>query len=146
MSNSYITSWTIAHQAPLSMWFPRQETRAGCHFLLQGIFLIWESNPHLLHWQEILYHWTTREAPYLGSIQVLRQSSPLVKSISKSSSSLYFHFTTRHEQDMNILALQSCGWCLRFLSCSARTVQAGSQLYFWRLFVLIQTLTSHCQD
>ena len=40
------TSWTIVHQAPLSI---------GCHFLLQGIFPAHELNPcllRLLHWQE----------------------------------------------------------------------------------------------
>ena len=32
-------------------WISRKNTRVGCHFLLQGIFLIQGSNPHLLHWQ-----------------------------------------------------------------------------------------------
>ena len=34
--------------------FPGKSTGAGCHFLLQGIFLTQGSNPrllHLLHWQ-----------------------------------------------------------------------------------------------
>ena len=30
--------WTAAHQAPLSMEFPRNNTGVGCRFLLQGIF------------------------------------------------------------------------------------------------------------
>ena len=33
------------------MEFSRQEFWAGCHFLLQGIFLTQESNPCLLNWQ-----------------------------------------------------------------------------------------------
>ena len=28
----------------------------GCHSLLQGIFLIQESNPGLLHCSQVLYH------------------------------------------------------------------------------------------
>ena len=28
-----------------------KNTGVGCHFLLQGILLIQESNSHLLHWQ-----------------------------------------------------------------------------------------------
>ena len=28
----------------------------GCYFLLKGIFLIQGSNPHLLHYKQILYH------------------------------------------------------------------------------------------
>ena len=46
-----MTPWTVAHQAPLSMGFPRQEYWSGLHFLLQGIFPTRGSNPHLLHWQ-----------------------------------------------------------------------------------------------
>ena len=33
------TLWTVAHQAPLFMGFPREEYWSGGHFLLQGIFL-----------------------------------------------------------------------------------------------------------
>ena len=33
----FATPWTIAHQAPLSMGFPRQNTGVDCHFLLQGL-------------------------------------------------------------------------------------------------------------
>ena len=51
----FITSWTVAHQAPLSMGFPRQEYwSVGCHFLLHGIFLTQGSKLCLLcflHWQ-----------------------------------------------------------------------------------------------
>ena len=45
---------TIAHQAPLAMEFPRQNTVVGCHSLLQEIFLIQGSNRSflpLLRWQ-----------------------------------------------------------------------------------------------
>ena len=51
----FATPWTVAHQAPLSRDFPSKNTRVGCHFLLQGIFLTLGSNTHLLcllHWQE----------------------------------------------------------------------------------------------
>ena len=34
----FATPWTIAHQAPVSMEFSRQEFCSGCHFLLQVIF------------------------------------------------------------------------------------------------------------
>ena len=39
-------------------------TRVGCHFLLQGIFLIQGLNPHLLLGRQILYHSATWEAPF----------------------------------------------------------------------------------
>ena len=37
-SESSMTPWTVARQAPLSTGFPRQETRVSCHFFLQGVF------------------------------------------------------------------------------------------------------------
>ena len=33
----FATPWTVAHQAPLSMGFSRQEYRLGCYALLQGL-------------------------------------------------------------------------------------------------------------
>ena len=61
----FATPWTAAHQAPLSMGFPRQEYWSG-YFLFQGIFLIQGSNPHfqhLLHYRWILYHWAHQGSP-----------------------------------------------------------------------------------
>ena len=51
VSHSFVTPWTVPHQAPLSMGFPRQETGVGCHLHFQEIFLTQGSNPFLLHWQ-----------------------------------------------------------------------------------------------
>ena len=51
MSDYFVTPWTVAPQAPLSMGFPRQDTGVGCHFLLQGIFPTQGLNPGLPHWQ-----------------------------------------------------------------------------------------------
>ena len=64
----FATLWTVAHQAPLSMGFSRQEHWSGLPFLLQGISLPQRSNPqtqHLLHYWQILYRWATREAQYV---------------------------------------------------------------------------------
>ena len=53
---------------PTSLFCPRdspgKNTGVGCHFLLQGIFLIQRSNPHLL----CLLHWQADSLPlhYLG--------------------------------------------------------------------------------
>ena len=35
----FVTPWTVAHQAPLSMDSPGKNTGVGCHALLQGILL-----------------------------------------------------------------------------------------------------------
>ena len=48
-SPTLVTPWTVACQAPLSIAFSRQDTRVGCHFLLQGIFLTQGLKPGLLH-------------------------------------------------------------------------------------------------
>ena len=52
----FATPWTVAHQAPLSMEFSRQEywIEVGCRAPLQGIFPTQGSDLHLLrllHWQ-----------------------------------------------------------------------------------------------
>ena len=59
----FATPWTVAHQAPLSMEFSRQESGVGCHFLLQGIFLTQGSNPSLLHCRQTLYHLSPQGSP-----------------------------------------------------------------------------------
>ena len=81
------------------MGFPRQGTRVGCHFLLQGIYPTQGLNLHFLHccccsvaqfnslWphglqharppcgRQILYHWATREAHKLPFIIVIQSLS-----------------------------------------------------------------------
>ena len=41
----FVNPQAVAHQVPLSMGFPSKNTRVGCHFLLQGIFMIQGLNP-----------------------------------------------------------------------------------------------------
>ena len=49
----FATLWTVAHQAPPSMGFPRQKYWS-CHFLLQGIFPTQGLNLGLLHCRRTL--------------------------------------------------------------------------------------------
>ena len=63
-----MTPWTVAHQAPLSMGFPRQDYWSGLPSPLQGVFPAQGSNPRLLHWQGIL------EAPGARSNSTHRDS------------------------------------------------------------------------
>ena len=61
------TLWTVAHQAPLYPWdSPGNNTRVGCHALLQGIFLTQGSNPCLLSC--IAGRFFTAESP--GSLSI----------------------------------------------------------------------------
>ena len=50
----FVTTWTIVHQCPRPWGFSRQDTGAGCHALLEGIFLTQGSNPGLLDSRWIL--------------------------------------------------------------------------------------------
>ena len=49
-------TWTVAHQAPLSMGFSRQEHCSGLPFLPSGFFLTQGSNPRFL----CLFYWQIR--------------------------------------------------------------------------------------
>ena len=52
----FVTPWTVAHQAPPSMEFSRQEYWSGLPFPSPGIFPTQGSNPGLLHCRQMLYH------------------------------------------------------------------------------------------
>ena len=47
--------------------FPGKNIGVGCHFLVQGIFMTQGSNPYLLRFRRILYHWVTKEAQNNGT-------------------------------------------------------------------------------
>ena len=65
MTSSFATPWTVAHQTPLSMRFPRQEYWNGLPFPSPGDLPdpgITPKSPGRQTGREILYHWATREA------------------------------------------------------------------------------------
>ena len=72
MSDSFMTPLTIAHQAPLSLGFHRQE-----YWSKLSSFSGVSSHPrdwtHICVGRQILYHWTTREALvlYFSPVQSL---------------------------------------------------------------------------
>ena len=63
----FATPWTVAHQAPVSIGFSRQEYWSGLPFPSLGIFPTQGSNPGLLHCRQMLYP--------LSSFQSSRTSS-----------------------------------------------------------------------
>ena len=102
----FATPWTEACQSPLSMvlWDPSKNTGVGCHFLLQGIFPIQDSNPLtniscgscIGRW--ILYHWTKprvmveESLPFIQSqetILVWNETSKAVCKIKKIGKETY---------------------------------------------------------
>ena len=66
VSDSFATPWTVAHQAPLSMEFSRQEYWSWQPPLYQGIFPTQGSNLGLLHCRQILKHRSHQGSPYLS--------------------------------------------------------------------------------
>ena len=50
-----VTPWTVAHQAPLSMGFSRQEYWSGLPFPSPGIVPTQESNLGVLHCRQMIY-------------------------------------------------------------------------------------------
>ena len=51
----------------LCSWdFAGKNTGLGGHFLLQGMFSIQGSNPHLLYYKQILYCWAMRKCVYVN--------------------------------------------------------------------------------
>ena len=70
----FVTPRTVARQAPLSMEFSRQEYWSGLRFPSPGDLPNPGTEcgfPTLLHWQVILYHWTTWEALILWIASVI---------------------------------------------------------------------------
>ena len=59
----FATPWTVAHQAPPSIGFSRQEYWSGLPFSSLGIFLTQESNPSLLQCSQILYQLSYKGSP-----------------------------------------------------------------------------------
>ena len=88
VSDSFVTPWTVAHQAPLSMGFPRREYWRGLPFPSLGIFLTQELNLCLVHCRQILYHSATWEACISNMIMEYTQAISLIeKQIIGSSAS-----------------------------------------------------------
>ena len=68
----FLTPWTVAHQAPLSMgdsvqYSPSKNTGVGCNFLLQGIFLAQGLNLCLLHLLHLIWQVDYLSLPHLES-------------------------------------------------------------------------------
>ena len=66
----FVTLWTVAHQAPLSVRFPRQEYWNGLQFTSPGDLPDPGIEPGNLHWWLILYPCATLEALYLTSTTI----------------------------------------------------------------------------
>ena len=59
----FVTPWTVAHQAPLSMGIIQARILKWVTTVLQGIFPTQGSNSGLPHWRWILYHLSHQGSP-----------------------------------------------------------------------------------
>ena len=95
----------VAHQAPLSMEFSRQEYWVGCRFLFQGTFLIQELNPYLL----CLLHWQVESLPQSH----LRSPSRCIlvpKSIWTQNLVLKYYHRPKNNQEREGRMKRRCRW------------------------------------
>ena len=74
-----MTPQTVAHQAPLSVGFLRQEYWTGYCSLLQGIFPTQGSNLGLLHCRQILYHLSHQESTFQFNKEILKNKYKKMK-------------------------------------------------------------------
>ena len=79
--SDFVTPWTAACQAPLSMGFFRQEYWSGLPFPSPGFFPTQGLNlslPRLLHFRQILYplsHWRSPETRQRTKFYILRNQT-----------------------------------------------------------------------
>ena len=110
MSDSFVTPWTVAPQAPLLWDFPGKNTGVGGHFLLQGIFLTQGSDLGLLHWQVASFPLCHLGSTYLWEIQHQIKLGDLVGLVVKEGLSLVFSLTfgswPRQEPDASNILLE----------------------------------------
>ena len=86
----FVTPWTVAHQAPLSMGFSRHEYWSGCYFLLQGIFPTRDS----LHLSSIscIDRHIFYQLHQLGSSRLVKQAIQRLFVTVKRSSAVIVHW------------------------------------------------------
>ena len=88
----------------------------GCHFLLQGTFLIQRLNPHLLHWQadSLLLNHLGTPLKNVHTFKMDNQQKPIVQSI-------LFNAMWQHGQEGVLGRMDTCMCVAEFLHCSPET-------------------------
>ena len=73
MSDKRLRSPGLYPSRLFCLWdFPGKNTRVGCHFLLQGIFLTRRSGPSLLNWQVGTLPLSHLRSPHLQNAHLLK--------------------------------------------------------------------------
>ena len=98
----------------------------GCYFLLQGVFLTEGLNPHLLHWEVVLfvrlfcfYHWVTHEVTIVSHVGHIMGYIfiYLYTSLSWHNSLSFFYFSV-YFLCMQPTSLRSCLTLCDLTDCS----------------------------
>ena len=110
----FSSPWTVAPRLLCPWNFPGKNTRMGCHFLLQGIFLTQRSSLHLLYplyWQEDclpLYPLGNPKRSHYGThFWLPSQSIQLNFSIKKPFLRRYTLTLARHQSSMELCGSRS---------------------------------------
>ena len=120
----FVTLWTVAHQAPLSIRFSRQECWVGCHVHLQGIFPTQGSSWCLLcflHWKVGSLPLGPPEKPRCRFLRCIQQGS--LKGFWNKSPVFNAHLTCRHHTKVHYLTY--CSLQLHNIS--------DKKMYYWLL-------------
>ena len=96
----FVTPWTVAHQAPLSMEFSRQEYWSGQPFPSPGIFMTQGLNLGLLHCRQILYCLSYHLHTHVG-LQKAKSLEEISQYLSNSNI-----FTIQHRNSSSEINLQ----------------------------------------
>ena len=112
----FVTPWTVALQAPLSMGFLRQENWSGVPFSSPKDIPIEELNPHLyslLHWQAdgFLTSSTTWVINHQLFPQSVKSALGLLQNLGMNTLAFHFQFTLTQVPS---IPLHSC--CSQFLT------------------------------
>ena len=111
-----MTPWSVTDRLLCTWNFAGKNTGVGCHFLLQGIFLIWGSYTHLLH----ILHWQA------SSFSLSHLGSPgyIIHSVSQCSR-VYHHFLFNIKHKFLSSGKIPCIGLHCWLSGKESTCQAG---------------------
>ena len=106
-----------------------------CHFLLQGIFLTQEPNPHLLHRRWILYHWTTWEAQML----IYHYEKPRgLKNCAKSTQSVLYKWNNKARMTAHLFT----AWFTEYFKPTLEIYCSGKKVSFENI-TLINSAPGH---
>ena len=112
-----VISWPVAHQAPLSVGFSKQEYWSGLPCLLQGIFPTQGLNLRLLqllHCRWILYRWATRKAHMCAYTHI--HKGRFIISFSLLLVLFLWRTLIQHLSFLSVLGASSTLWALRSIS------------------------------